>query len=73
MTRAVIERIVREHWNLQQVPKAGRKPLPSERAAEKLAADWLHSIGIDFKAAEAIQKQHRAEWETSYGRGYEQW
>jgi hypothetical protein len=65
MTRAVIERIVRDHWNLQQVPKAGRKPLPSERAAEKLAADWLHSIGFDFKAAEAIQKQHRAEWETN--------
>jgi len=65
MSRATIERLVRAHWNTQQVVKAERKSLPSERAAEKLAADWLHSTGFDFKAAEAIQKQHRAEWDKN--------
>lgn len=63
MTKAEIGRIVREHWKKQEAPRTVRTVLPAERAAEKLAGDWLRATGFDLKAAEAIQRQHRAEWE----------
>ena len=63
LTKAEVERVVRAFWKKQAVPNDVQKPLPSARGLKKLGTDWLRSNGFDFKRAQALQEQHRAEWD----------
>lgn len=65
LTKGEVERVVRAFWKKQATPRDARKPLPSGRAAEKFATTWLRSAGFDFKKAETLQAQHRAEWDRN--------
>jgi hypothetical protein len=62
-SKSDVDRLVQDYLKQQLVAKVQRPPLPSERAAENFAADWMRSTGFDTKAAYAIQRRHRAEWD----------
>ncbi|MBL9171996.1 MAG: hypothetical protein JNL10_00550 [Verrucomicrobiales bacterium] len=68
-TKAEIRRAIdqaRKHLARKQEPRAPkREPLPSERAAARLAEGWATSSGLDLKALEALRKQHRKELDSA--------
>ena len=52
----------RKHLARKQEPRTPkREPLPSERAAARLAESWAKSSGLDLKALDVLRKQHRKE------------
>lgn len=61
LSKTVVERLVREYWKKQATPKQAKLILPSARAEQKLATDWLRSTGFDFKKLKALRAQQRAE------------
>jgi len=63
LTKAEIGRMARALWKQQETPRAALKPIRNAGAAEKLATEWLRSTGFDFKKAQILQKQQRAEWD----------
>lgn len=55
----------RKHLARKQEPSAPvREPLPSERAAARLAEGWAKSSGLDLNALDSLRKQHRKELDS---------
>ena len=64
-TKSEIQRAIaqaRSHLARREEPITPRRaPLPSERAATRLAAGWMKASGLDLEALDALRKQHRKE------------
>src|SRR5262245_7553286 len=63
LTKARAEQVVRAFWKQQAEPKDVRTRFRSARVAEKLAADWLRSTGLDVKKEQALRKRYGADWD----------
>ena len=63
LTKARAEQVVRAFWKQQAEPRNVRTPFRSARAADKLAADWLRSTGVDVKKQQALEERYRADRE----------